>query len=209
MENSEFLPKPDGFGSERVRIWQHLLLYIYINPLSKDYSVLTGLANKLAEQRRDTLILVGGDFNCRSSSELCNLALHRSDRRVQRYHIICNIFKSIGCFDQKSKSEWRLDYIFSTESDEITTLTTLYTNYSDHNALHACFSNFQDFMLVNGRSYWKLNYNVVREHNKPSELVETLQGLSDESLKLPLSGTNLKPDFVTGCIFYALMAIDN
>ena len=64
---------------------------IYINPLSKDYSVLTGLANKLAEQRRDTLgeryigreiqrrdtlryILVGGDFNCRSSSELCNLA---------------------------------------------------------------------------------------------------------------------------------------
>ena len=27
---------------------------IYINPLSKDYSVLTGLANKLAELRRDT-----------------------------------------------------------------------------------------------------------------------------------------------------------
>ena len=176
---------------------------IYNNPLSKDYSVLTGLANKLAEQRRDTLILVGGDFNCRSSSELCNLALHRSDRRVQRYHIICNIFESIGCFDlfkvwnkvypthfdQKSKSELRLDYIFSNKIDEITTLTTLYTNYSDHNALHACFSNFQDFMHVNGQSYWKLNYNVVREHNKPSELVETLQGLSEESLKLPLSGT--------------------
>ena len=174
MENSEFLPKPHGFGSERVRIWQHLLLYIYINPLSKDYSVLTGLANKLAEQRRDTLILVGGDFNCRSSSELCNLALHRSERRVQRYHIICNIFESIGCFDlfkvwnkvypthfdQKSKSESRLDYIFSNKIDEITTLTILYTNYSDHNALHACFSNFQDFMRVNSQSYWKLNYNV-------------------------------------------------
>ena len=92
-------------------------------------------------------------------------------------------------FDQKSKSELRLDYIFSNKIDEITTLTTLYTNYTDHNALHACFSNFQDFMHVNGQRYWKLNYNVVREHNKPSELVETLQGLSDESLKLPLSGT--------------------
>ena len=32
---------------------------IYINPLSKDYSVLTGLANKLAEQRRDTFIWLG------------------------------------------------------------------------------------------------------------------------------------------------------
>ena len=111
-------------------------------------------------------------------------------------------------FDQKSKSESRLDYIFSNKIDEITTLTTLYTNYSDHNALHACFSNFQDFMHVNGQSYWKLNYNVVREHNKPSELVETLQGLSDESLKQGHT-TNLKPDFVTGCVFYALMAIDN
>ena len=68
-------------------------------------------------------------------------------------------------------------------------MTTLYTKYSDHNALHACFSNFQDFMHVNGQNYWKMNYNVVREHNKPSELVETLQGLSDESLKLPLSRT--------------------
>ena len=146
------------------------------------------------------MILVGGDFNCRSSSELCNLALHRSDRRVQRYHIICNIFESIRSFDlfkvwnkvyptQKSKSELRLDYIFSNKIDEITTLTTLYTNYSDHNALHACFSNFQDVLHVNGQSYWKLKYNVVREHKKPSELVETLQGLSDESLKLPLSGT--------------------
>ena len=37
-----------------------------------------------------------------------------------------------------------------------------------------------------------MNYNVVREHNKPLEPVETSQGMSEESPKLPLSGTNDK-----------------
>ena len=37
-----------------------------------------------------------------------------------------------------------------------------------------------------------INYSVVRKHNKPSELVERLQGLSEESVTLPLSGTHDK-----------------
>ena len=72
---------------------------------ARTFSLLSGLAIKLAEQRRDIRILVGHDLHSRSSTELYNLDLQHSDRRIQRYNIICNIFETIGCFDFQGREQ--------------------------------------------------------------------------------------------------------
>lgn len=184
----------------------HIFCSIYLNPISKVNEVsseLGDLAEELSIQQDHVLILIGGDFNSRSSSESKNFDLRRSDVRIKRYSLICNVFESIGCFDlfklrgkldfthfdKKSKTHSRLDYIFCNRIDEIANVNTLYAHYSDHRILNACFENENNTMNRNGQSYWKLHYNVVKTCNEHEKLQKSLLGLSEMTLNLPITSS--------------------
>lgn len=175
---------------------------IYINPAAKVNEVssdLDDLAEELARHSDENLIMIGGDFNSRASDEITNLDLRRSDARIKRYRLICNVFETFGCFDvfkcrkklesthfdKRTKSQSRLDYFFCNQIDQIVNLTTLYSSYSDHRILKACFKKDCEHSNLNGQSYWKLHYNVVKANNEHQNLEKALKGMSEMSLNLP------------------------